>query len=79
SCVAWWKGTSLPQRDAGFKVSTIWGGQVRQTPVDSQPGIGKYAQAVLGKKKAPQRALFLCVWFSRVRGAVASAELMGRF
>jgi len=23
--VAWWKGTSLPQRDAGFKVSTIWG------------------------------------------------------
>ncbi|MER0071684.1 DNA polymerase, partial [Corynebacterium sp. KPL2850] len=22
---AWWKGTSLPQRDAGFKVSTIWG------------------------------------------------------
>ncbi|MER0069503.1 hypothetical protein ABRP69_11650, partial [Corynebacterium sp. KPL3806] len=27
---AWWKGTSLPQRDAGFKVSTIWGSGPRE-------------------------------------------------
>ena len=39
----------------------------------------KYAQAVLGKKKAPRRALVFCVRFSRVRGVVVSAELMGQF
>ena len=40
---------------------------------------GKSAQAVLGKKKAPRRALVFRVRFSRVRDAVASVELMGRF
>ena len=37
---------------------------------------GKSVHAVLGKKKAPRRALVFRVRFSRVRGAVASGELM---
>ena len=34
--MAWWKGTSLPQRDAGFKVSTIWGSGPKPIP---RPGV----------------------------------------
>lgn len=40
---------------------------------------GKSAHAVLGKKKAPRRALVRRDRVSRVRDAVASVELMGRF
>ena len=39
---------------------------------------GKPAHAVLGKKKAPRRALVFCARFSRARGEVASVELMGQ-
>ncbi len=46
--------------------------------VNMRSGEGKYAQCG-GKRKAPRRALVFRILFNRVRGAVASAELMGQF
>ena len=54
------------------------GGKYAQPELRKLRGVVNMRTQVLAKKKAPRRALVFRVRFSRVRGAVVSAELMGQ-